>query len=136
MNLESLGDVRAQANVRDPRTHAIIGAAMDVHKELGPGFLEPVYQAALAVEFGQRKILFAREVALPVEYKGRQLDEVSYRADFLCFGCIVVEVKALQALGGTEEAQVLNYLKATGHRVGLLLNFGNSSLDYRRFVFG
>jgi len=119
--------------MRDPNTHAIIGAAMEVHRELGCGFLEPVYQEALAIELEERSVPFAREVQLPVAYKGRQLS-ATYRIDFLCFGCIVVEIKALGALSGVEEAQVLNYLKASGLGLALLLNFGTTSLEYRRFV--
>ena len=120
-------------NVRDPRTYAIIGAAMEVHRELGCGFLEAVYQEALGVEFEQRGIPFAREVELPIRYKDRRLD-VSYRADFVCYGQTIVEVKALSAVGGTECSQVINYLKATGLEVGLLLNFGSASLEYKRLV--
>jgi GxxExxY protein len=118
---------------RDPRTHAIIGAAMEVHRELGCGFLEAVYQEALAIEFELRNIPFQREVILPIHYKGR-LIKSNYRADFVAFGSIIVELKALSALSGVDEAQVLHYLKATGHKVGLLLNFGSPSLEFRRFV--
>jgi GxxExxY protein len=117
----------------DPRTYAIIGAAMEVHRELGCGFLEPVYQEALAVEFGLRQIPYQREVELPVFYKGSRLN-THYRADFLCYGSVVVELKALAKLSGTEEAQMLNYLKATGYEVGLLLNFGTASLEHPRYV--
>ena len=118
---------------RDPRTHAIIGAAMEVHRDLGCGFLEAVYQEALAVELSARRIPFMRELALPVRYKGELLSTF-YRADFKCFDSVLIEVKALQRLSSIEEAQVLNYLKATGSEVGLLLNFGAPSLAWKRLV--
>ncbi|MGQ0763301.1 MAG: GxxExxY protein [Acidobacteriota bacterium] len=117
----------------DPRTFAIIGAAMEVHKQLECGFLEAVYQEALALEFVGRNISFKREVCLPIQYKGRLL-ATSYCADFICFNSVVVELKALAHLSGTEEAQVNNYLKATGYEVGLRLNFGGRSLQHRRMV--
>jgi len=117
----------------DPRTYSIIGACMEVHRQLGCGFLEPVYQEALAREFALRRIPFLREVKLALVYKGEAL-EVCYSADFLCFDSIIVELKALSHMSGTEEAQVINYLKATGHQVGLLINFGRRSLEHRRFV--
>ncbi len=107
---------------------------MEVHRQLGCGFLEAVYQEALALEFAARAISFQREVELPVFYKGQRL-ATSYRADFIWFDDVIVEVKAITKLGGIEEAQVLNYLKATGLELGLLLNFGSNSLEYRRFVF-
>ena len=117
----------------DPRTYSIIGAAMEVHRQLGCGFLEPVYQEALAIELGSRNIPFARELKLRLAYKGQAL-ETRYSPDFICFDSVVVELKALSRMGGTEEAQVINYLKATGHEVGLLLNFGTRSLEHRRFI--
>ncbi len=119
---------------RDARTYAIIGAAMEVHGHLGCGFLEAVYQEALAIEFERRGIPYRREVELPVFYKGTRLN-TAYRADFLCYDAVVVELKALSKLSGTEESQILNYLKATGHATGLLLNFGTPSLEHRRFIF-
>lgn len=118
----------------DPRTYAIIGAAMEVHRQLGCGFLEPVYQAALTIEFSRREIPFNREVSLPVLYKEVRLN-TPYKVDFICFEDVVVELKALGRLSGTEEAQVINYLKAGGHEIGLLINFGTRSLEYRRFIF-
>ena len=117
----------------DPRTYAIIGAAMEVHRQLGCGFLEPVYQEALAIEFSNRSVPFVREVKLPLDYKGQPLD-TRYCADFICFSAVVVELKALARLSRTEEAQLINYLKATGHEIGLLVNFGGRSLEHRRFV--
>ncbi len=106
---------------------------MEVHRNLGCGFLEPVYQAALAVELCKRSIPFTREVSLPVFYKDVRLD-TPYKVDFICFDNVVVELKALARMSGTEDAQVINYLKASGHETGLLLNFGTRSLEYRRFV--
>lgn len=119
---------------RDPRSYAIIGAAIEVHKQLGCGFLEPVYQEALAIEFTTRNIPFRREARLSIDYKGRVL-HMGYCVDFICFESVIVELKALARMSGTEEAQVINYLKATGYEIGLLLNFGTRSLEHRRFVF-
>ena len=120
---------------RDQQTYAIIGAAMEVHHHLGHGFLEAVYQEALAKEFALRSIPFLREVELPVFYKGELL-VCKYRADFICYGEVIVELKTLGVLSGIEEAQVLNYLKATGIQRALLINFGALTLEYKRLVFG
>jgi GxxExxY protein len=120
-------------DVRDPKTYAIIGAAMEVHRTLGYEFLEPAYQAALEVEFGLKAIPHAREVEMPIYYKCVPLG-VKYRADFVCFGSILVELKSLDRLTRREEAQIVNYLAASGIAVGLLLNFGAARLQYKRFV--
>ncbi|PIU49236.1 MAG: GxxExxY protein [Desulfobacterales bacterium CG07_land_8_20_14_0_80_52_14] len=120
--------------MKDQRTYAIIGAAMEVHRELGTGFLEAVYQAAMEMELGLRDIPFRSQPQIAVQYKGRQLEKV-YQPDLICFGEIIVELKALARLSGTEEAQMINYLKATGMKVGLLINFGAPSLEYKRFVY-
>ncbi len=117
----------------DERTYAVIGAAMEVHRELKHGFLEPVYQEALARELQRRGVPFEREVELPIHYKGRRLN-TGYRADFVCFGSLLVEIKAQHSVGSAEEAQVLNYLKVTGLETALLLNFGAPSLYHRRFI--
>jgi GxxExxY protein len=106
---------------------------MEVHRQLGCGFLEAVYQEALAIEFDLREIPCRREVELPVSYKKRRL-ATHYRADFICYDTVIVELKALSKLGGTTQAQVINYLKASGLETGLVLNFGTASLEYKRFI--
>ena len=119
--------------MNDEQTQAIIGAAMKVHRELGCGFLEQVYQYAMAVELAKQGIPFKREVELPVYYAGQKLD-CFYRVDFICFDDIIVELKALKQLAGIEDSQVINYLKASSMRRALLLNFGGKSLEFKRFV--
>jgi GxxExxY protein len=130
--IESRSVARATVS-GDPQTYAIIGAAMEVHSVLGPGFLEAVYQEALAVEFLERGVPFAREVTIPVSYKGTQL-ACGYRADFICYSQVLIEVKALSRLTEIEQAQIIHYLRATGLPRGLLINFCAPSLQYRRFV--
>ena len=117
----------------DPQTYAIIGAAMDVHRELGHGFLEAVYQEALAMELAVRHIPFQREAPLQVKYKGQPL-ACTYKADFICYDSILVELKAIERLGNPERAQVLNYLNATQFTRALLFNFGSPSLEHQRMV--
>jgi GxxExxY protein len=121
--------------MRDEKTYRVIGAAMDVHRELGCGFLEAVYQEALEREMTDRGIPFQSQPELQILYKGKPLKK-TYHPDLICFGDVLVEIKALSNLGGTEEAQVINYLKASGLRVGLLINFGAKSLEHKRLVFG
>ncbi|MHB1462182.1 MAG: GxxExxY protein [Armatimonadota bacterium] len=118
---------------RDPKTYAIIGAALAVHNELGCGFLEVVYQEALQHEFKLQGIVFEREKRWPVIYRGAVLP-ICYQTDFVCYGTVVVELKALPFISGNEEAQVLNYLKASHLTRGLLLNFGTKSLQIKRYV--
>jgi GxxExxY protein len=118
---------------KDPQSHAIIGAAMEVHRELGRGLLELVYQTALALEFQDRGIPFKAEVALPVRYKGKLLT-CGYRADFVCFEDFLVEIKAISRHTTADDAQLLNELKATGYQRGLLLNLGARSLEVKRLV--
>jgi GxxExxY protein len=119
---------------RDGQTYSIIGAAMAVHRELGTGFLESVYQDALEIEFRHLGISYLREVELPVCYRDEQLN-TGYRADFVCYGTTIVELKAIDRMAAREESQLLNYLKASGKVKGMLLNFGGSSLEYKRMVY-
>jgi GxxExxY protein len=114
--------------------YAIVGRAIEVHRELGCGFLEAVYQEAMEIELAAVGIAYERCKELRISYKG-QLLQKSYVADLVCYDRIIVELKALDQLTGKEEAQLLNYLKATGLRVGLLLNFGSQGkLEWKRFV--
>lgn len=114
---------------------AIVGAAIKVHSELGPGFLEAVYQEAIEIELSWRKIPFTAQPPLSIYYCGKKLRK-EYIPDLLCFDKIIVELKALDQLSGHEDAQVLNYLKATSFKVGVLINFGSHPrLEWKRLVF-
>ena len=114
-------------------SYLIIGACMEVHRELGCGFLEAVYQTALAIEFERQKIPFEREKEIEIFYKGIHLNK-KYCADFICYNKILLELKAMNNLISEHESQILNYLKATQLRLGLLINFGKINLEYKRFV--
>lgn len=118
---------------RDPRTYAIIGAAMKVHASLGPGFLEIAYQRALAIEFGKRGIPFSQEVAIELSYEGIPLG-VPFRVDFTCWDEVMVELKALPSIGRAERNQLIHYLQGGGYGTGLLINFGATSLQFERVV--
>jgi GxxExxY protein len=119
---------------RDARTYEIIGAAIEVQRRLGHGFLEAVHQEALAIEFAHRGIPFEREVDLRISYRNHIL-RTHYIADFVCHGSVIVELKAASAMDSAHVAQVINCLKATGSAVGLLLNFGTPRLEWKRLVF-
>ncbi len=106
---------------------------MEVHQQLGCGFLEAVYQEALAYEMQSRRIPFQREITLPVFYKGHKLS-TSYRTDFICFDEVIVELKAIKELTSITQAQTINYLKITKMKKGLLINFGAESLEVKRYV--
>jgi len=113
-------------------TREIIGAAMEVHRNLGNGFLESVYEEAMAIEFDLRKVRYERQKGIDVFYK--KLLAKQFVCDFLVGEKVLVEIKTIKAITGVEEAQVLNYLRATGLEVGLLINFGEQSLKYKRLV--
>ena len=115
-------------------SYAVIGAAMEVHRVLGPGFLEKVYQEAMQLELSALRIPFEAEKPIGIEFKGQCLTQ-KYYADLVCFEQIIVEMKALKQLSGKEDAQILNYVRATGFKVGLLINFGShGKLEHKRFV--
>ncbi len=112
----------------------IIGACMEVHKELGSGFLEAVYHEALMIELNRQNIPFETNVKLQVKYKNQQLQKVYY-ADIICYDNIFIELKAMDGLVPEHYAQVINYLKATGYKLGVLVNFGTKSLQYKRLIY-
>ena len=114
--------------------YAVVGAAIDVHRELGPGFLESIYQEAMEIELSSRNVPFVAQQPIAVQYKGVTLKK-QYFADLVCFEQIIVEIKALARLSGTEQAQLLNYLKGTGFPIGILINFGShGKLEWKRLV--
>ena len=106
------------------QSYKIIGACFEVYKEKGCGFLEAVYQECLELEFADQNIPFAAQQKLQLSYKGRPLKQ-TYEPDFVCYGKIILEIKAVAALTDEHRAQLQNYLRATGHRLGLLVNFGH-----------
>lgn len=114
-------------------TNRIIGACYEVHNQLGHGFLESVYHEALSLEFESRNIPFESEKKLDVYYKGTRLNKY-YIADFICYGKIIIELKAAEGLSDNNIAQVLNYLKATDFKLGLLINFGTNRVQIKRVI--
>ena len=115
-------------------SYKIIGAAFKVYNTLGAGFLEAVYQEALEIQFKREGIPYEREKELKINYDGVELKQ-TYKADYVCFGKIIVELKAVSALDDTHRSQVYNYLHATGYKLGLLLNFGYpDELQHERIV--
>ena len=118
---------------KEELTGKIINACIEVHNELGNGFLEPVYQEALEEEFKLQHIPYEREKLLPIIYKGKKLEK-EYYADFLCYNEIIVELKAVSVLSKPHKAQVLNYLNAADKDIGLLINFGETSLKWERIT--
>ena len=120
---------------KDPLTHEIIGAAIEVHRELGPGLLESAYEQCLAFELGERDLEVERQVELPLEYKGMRLEE-GYRVDLLVEQKVIVELKTVEAILPVHEAQLLSYMRLADKQVGLLMNFHVSKLrdGIKRFV--
>ena len=115
-------------------SYQIVGSCFEVYKEKGNGFLEAVYQECLALEFSEKGIPFIQEPQLKLDYKGRPLKQ-TYEPDFLCFNEIIVEIKAVKQLADEHRAQAINYLKATGKQLGLLVNFGHyPKLEHERFI--
>ncbi len=125
--------LKQQELVFKEEAYKVVGACMAVHRELGCGFLEAVYAEAFEMELQAQGIPYKREVPITIEYKGKPLKK-SYLADFICFDKIIIELKAINHLESVHESQVLNYLKATGLKLGLLVNFGEQSLKYKRIV--
>ena len=114
-------------------SYAIIGAAMEVHSQLGCGFIEKVYQDALEIEFGLKGIPYNREKHLPILYKGQQIKH-DYYADFICFDKIVIECKAVSEILDIHKAQTLNYMKINNLKLGIIINFSQQSLEYKRII--
>ena len=114
-------------------SYKIIGACMTVHTELGSGLLEAIYQEALEEEFKIQNLPYNKEKPLEVFYKNKKLNK-KYQADFICYDKIIIELKALTSLDSSHESQLINYLNITKSKVGILINFGNKSLEYKRFA--
>ncbi|MFH1226562.1 MAG: GxxExxY protein [Planctomycetota bacterium] len=115
-------------------TYTIIGIAMEIHRELQSGFLEAVYEEAMCKELKKAKMPFENQVRIDIYYKGEKLDK-QYQADFIIDKKVLVELKGISKITDIEKAQVINYLKATALKVGLIINFGDKSLEWERVVY-
>jgi GxxExxY protein len=114
-------------------SYKIVGACMNVHKKLGPGFLESVYSEALEIEFQRADIPYEKEKKLPVLYEGKPLKKY-FRADYICYDSVIIELKATKYSVDADIKQTLNNIKATNHKLGILINFGTPSLTYKRVI--
>lgn len=122
-----------QIDKKDPQSYAVIGVAMEVHREMDRGFLEVVYQEAMEIELREKNVPFVSQPQIRLAYKSFTLEKY-YKPDFICFGSLIVEIKAESSLTKVDEPQIINVLKATKFQTGLLINFGQPSLRYQRFV--
>lgn len=126
-------DANKRELIYKDEVYRIVGAAMNVSRELGCGFLEAVYQEALEMEFADCNVPFEPQKRIIISYKNRMLKR-EYVADFLCYNKIIVEIKAIKSITGIEEAQLLNYLKATELPLGLIINFGHPKMEWKRYA--
>ena len=126
-------DANKRQLIYKDEVYHIVGAAMNVSRELGCGFLEAVYQEALEMEFADCNVPFEPQKRIIISYKNRMLKR-EYVADFLCYNKIIVEIKAIKSITGIEEAQLLNYLKATELPLGLIINFGHPKMEWKRYA--
>jgi len=117
----------------EKETHQVIGACMQVHQKLGSGFLESVYQEALEKESQKQQIPFIRHQRLHIMFDGKPLDKF-FVADFVCYNSIILKIKAASFIHPDNSKQVINYLKATNFQVGFLINFGQPSLKWKRYI--
>ena len=136
-NSANLANAQGHKNIVElvdkDEVYKIVGAALEVHKVLGCGFLEAVYQEAFQIELQEQHIPIRFQQEIPIQYKNRTLQK-RYMADIIAFDKIIVEIKAENHLTGVDEAQLLNYLKASGFKVGVLINFGSKSMEWKRIV--
>ena len=126
-------DANKRELIYKDEVYRIVGAAMNVSRELGSGFLEAVYQEALEMEFADCNVPFEPQKRINISYKNRMLKR-EYVADFICYGKIIVEIKAIKSITEIEEAQLLNYLKATELPLGLIINFGHPKMEWKRYA--